>query len=60
MKKNIFWLMGIAAMLAACESDNEPATAGQVKMTFSVQGDFDVPEFGGMTRALTAEGNDPW
>lgn len=56
MKKNIFWLMGIAAMLAACESESEPATAGQVKMTFSVQGDFDVPEFGGMTRALTADG----
>jgi len=56
MKKNIFWLMGIVAMLAACESDNDLATAGQVKMTFSVQGDFDVPEFGTMTRALTADG----
>lgn len=61
MKKNIFLLMGIAAMLTACENNDECLTAynGKQTVTFSVQGDFDCAafEYGGVTRAaLSADG----
>jgi len=60
MKKNLFWLAGIAVMLTACENkmDDETAVSNETKtVTFSVQGDFEKPTFEGMTRAgLEADG----
>ena len=60
MKKNLFGLAGIAAMLTACENgmDDASAVSNETKtVTFSVQGDFEKPTFEGMTRAgLEADG----
>ena len=58
MKKNIFLLAFAMIALAACEKNdevmNEPT--GKVLTTFAVTGDFEVPTFSGMTRAVTADG----
>lgn len=60
MRKNIFMLMSIAAVLTACErnTDDIIADRGSKSVTFAVQGDFNSPafEYGGATRAaLTAD-----
>ena len=60
MRKSIFMLFGIAAMLTACEksTDDIIADRGNKSVTFAVQGDFNSPafEYGGITRAaLTAD-----
>lgn len=60
MKKNLFLLAGIAVMLAACENEMDDVSAvsnEKQTVTFSVQGDFEKPNFEGMTRAgLEADG----
>ena len=60
MKKNLIGLIGIALMLTACEKQvtdgvtNERQTQ---KVTFLVDGDFERPTFGDITRAaVTADG----
>lgn len=63
MKKNVFLLMGIALMLTACEkqvTDDmlDVTSDGQsLAVTFRVDGDFERPTFGDITRAaVTADG----
>lgn len=58
MKKSVFLLMGIAAMLTACENNmaEDYETSASKEVTFCVSGDFNKPEFNNMTRSLEADG----
>lgn len=62
--KNFYGLMAmaIAVMTTGCTQEADEMMngaamdGGKVVTTFAVEGDFDMPEFGAMTRALTADG----
>ena len=59
--KKLLGLMAVVAMTGCSEGADEVMNGaamdgGKVVTTFAVEGDFDMPEFGAMTRALTADG----
>ena len=59
MKKNVFLLMGIAVMLAACENDmsDELAVSNDKKaITFTCQGDFTMTTESMTRGAMEADG----
>lgn len=63
MKTKNLWMMAAVAMMAVgCtqEADETVSTPQQqqekMMVTFAIEGDFELPRFGSMTRALTADG----
>jgi len=57
MKKKLFLLMGIAAVLTACENDGADVTCNdRVLTTFAVNGDFTMTTEAMTRAALTADG----
>jgi len=59
--KKLLGLMAVVAMTGCSQEADEVMNGaamdgGKVVTTFAVEGDFDMPEFGAMTRALTADG----